>query len=209
MVIESRKNNMRHYFLSREHDKDDYFSFNAKFNNVNFVFRSCSDVFSKNELDYGSLVLVKSVLEHKELFSGKIMDMCCGYGTIAILLSKFVSADYYMSDINSTATELAKENVKTNNCNIEVSNIYTGNLFDNVSEKFNHVVSNPPIKVGKKYLLGFVDGAFEHLVEGGSLTLVIKKNLGADSLKKYMCQLFGNCEVWERDKGYYILHSVK
>ena len=54
-----------------------------------------------------------------------------------------------------------------------------------------------------------MDGAFLHLYDGGDLTLVIKKNLGADSLKKYLINKFGNCEVWERDKGYYILHSKK
>ena len=63
--------------------------------------------------------------------------------------------------------------------------------------------------MGKKYLLDFVDESYENLLQDGTLTLVIKKNLGADSLKKYLISVFGNCEIWERDKGYYILHSVK
>jgi 16S rRNA (guanine1207-N2)-methyltransferase len=174
-----------------------------------FVFTSCPDVFSKNQLDYGSLVLVKSVIEHKDLFSGKIMDMCCGYGTIAILLSNFIEAEYYLSDINSTAVELAKVNVNKNARTIDENNIFVGNLFENINTKFNHIVSNPPIKVGKKYLLAFVEQSYENLEKNGTLTLVIKKNLGASSLKDYLTELFGNCEVWERDKGYYILHSVK
>ena len=82
-------------------------------------------------------------------------------------------------------------------------------MFEKIDLSFNHIVSNPPIKAGKKYLLQFVDGAYSHLEKDGTLTLVIKKNLGADSLKKYLIELFGNCEVWERDKGYYILHCVK
>ena len=82
-------------------------------------------------------------------------------------------------------------------------------MFENIDCEFNHVVSNPPIKAGKKYLLQFVDGAYNHLINGGTLTLVIKKNLGEESLRKYLISLFGNCEIWERDKGYYILHSVK
>jgi len=114
-----------------------------------------------------------------------------------------------MSDINSTAVDLAKYNVKINKCMIEVENITTGNLFENIDTKFDHIVSNPPIKAGKKYLLEFVDESYNHLNNSGTLTLVIKKNLGADSLKKYLLELFGNCEVWERNKGYYILHSCK
>ena len=200
---------MRHYFVPSEHKAEDYFEFTENFMGKNFTFTSCPDVFSKSQLDYGSLVLVKSVIEHKELFSGKIMDMCCGYGTIAILLSNFIDADYYLSDINSTAVELAKENVKKNAKNIDKNNIIVGDLFENVAETFNHIVSNPPIKVGKKYLLAFVEQSYERLEKDGTLTLVIKKNLGASSLKDYLTELFGNCEVWERDKGYYILHSEK
>ena len=200
---------MRHYFVPSEHKAEDYFEFSAEFMGKNFTFKSCPDVFSKNQLDYGSLVLVRSVIEHQDLFAGKIMDMCCGYGTIAILLSNFISAEYYLSDINSTAVELAKYNVSKNGKNIDTDKIFVGNLFDEVSETFNHIVSNPPIKVGKKYLLDFVNQSFEKLEKDGTLTLVIKKNLGAGSLKDYLTELFGNCEIWERDKGYYILHSKK
>lgn len=200
---------MHHYFLSQEHNESDYFTFHAEFEGKSFSFRSCSDVFSKNELDFGSLVLVKNIIERKELFVGKIMDMCCGYGTISILLDKFMPATYYLSDVNATAVGLAKINAKLNKTSIDEKKIYCGNMFEGIAETFNHVVSNPPIKAGKKYLIEFVDGSFSHLEKQGTLTLVIKKNLGADSLKKYLTNLFGNCEVWDRERGYYILHSKK
>jgi 16S rRNA (guanine1207-N2)-methyltransferase len=82
-------------------------------------------------------------------------------------------------------------------------------MFARVEKKYNHIVSNPPIKTGKAKLFEFVDGALEHLELNGTLTLVIKKNLGEESLKKYIISKFGNCEIWERDKGYYILHTIK
>ncbi len=200
---------MRHYFVPSEHKEEEYFDFSENFMGKNFVFKSCPDVFSKNSLDYGSLVLVKSIIEHQEIFSGKIMDMCCGYGTIAILLSNFIDAKYYLSDINSTAVELANYNVEKNAKNIDKNNIFVSDMFDKIEGKFNHIVSNPPIKVGKKYLLTFVEQSKDRLEDGGTLTLVIKKNLGAASIKDYLVNLFGNCEIWERDKGYYILHSKK
>ena len=200
---------MRHYFVPSEHKPEEYFEFSTSFMGRTFTFRSCPDVFSKNELDYGSLVLVKSIIEHKDIFSGKIMDMCCGYGTIAILLNNFIEAEYYMSDINSNAVELAKSNISKNAPNIDKNNVFVGDLFENIPIKFDHIVSNPPIKVGKKYLLAFVEQSYEKLENDGTLTLVIKKNLGADSLKTYLTKLFGNCEIWERDKGYYILHCQK
>lgn len=200
---------MHHYFVASEHDESEYFTFTEKFLDFDFIFKSCPDVFSKDKLDYGSLVLVKSIIDHKEIFSGNIMDMCCGYGTIAILLSKYISAEYFMSDINSIAVELAKENIKLNNTGIDPEDVLVGDMFDGIDRKFHHIVSNPPIKVGKKHLINFVNGAFDHLEEKGTVTLVIKKNLGEESLKSYMTSKFGNCEIWKRDKGYYILHSIK
>ena len=199
---------MKHYFIASEHKESDYFTFSQNVMGQSFTFRSCPDVFSKDELDYGSLVLIKSIIAHRELFAGDVMDMCCGYGTIAVILSKFIDCNYFLSDVNATAVELAKNNININNCAIDYNNIYLGNMFDDVDRLFDHIVSNPPIKAGKQTLLNFVDGAYSHLKDNGSLTLVIKKNLGQESLRKYMINLFGNCDIWQRDKGYYNLHSL-
>ena len=199
---------MRHYFITTKHDKSDYFKFTENFLEESFTFNSCDDVFSKDSLDYGSMLLVKTIIKNKELYSGDILDMCCGYGTIGILLKKFldnISVD--MCDINELAIDLAKLNTKENN--VDINNIFVSDMWCNVQKNYKHIVSNPPIKTGKKKLLEFADGCFDFLENGGSVTLVIKKNLGADSLKTYLKNLFGNCEVLERDKGYYILHSVK
>ena len=61
---------MEHYFINKEHKSSDYFKFEAKFEGRIYIFNSCSDVFSKNELDYGSLVLVKTVLKYFQDFQG-------------------------------------------------------------------------------------------------------------------------------------------
>ena len=81
-------------------------------------------------------------------------------------------------------------------------------MWQNVQDSYEFIVSNPPIKVGKKVLMDFLHNAKEHLNPNGTLTIVIKKNLGADSTKKYLTEIFGNCEVLNRDKGYYILQSI-
>ena len=54
-----------------------------------------------------------------------------------------------------------------------------------------------------------MEGAYNHLNNNGSLTLVIRKSHGEESLKKYLLDLFGNCEIIKRNKGYYILHCIK
>ena len=207
MAIKLRRNNMRHYFISQEHKESDFFEINHNFNGKNYSFKSCSDVFSKNQVDYGSLVLIKSIIEHKDNFGGKILDMCCGYGPIGIILSQYITGEFCFADVNETATKLTKVNCEKNGVNAE--KIYLSDMFKDVAENFNHIFSNPPIKTGKAKLFEFVDGCFSHLESNGSLTLVIKKNLGEESLKKYIISKFGNCDIWQRDKGYYILHTTK
>jgi len=198
---------MRHYFITSEHDRSDYFKFESTFLDEKFIFNSCDDVFSKDRLDYGSLVLVKTIIKNKDLFAGNVIDMCCGYGTIGILLNKFLHLNIDMCDINALAIDLAKLNVQENKVNI--NNIFVSDMWNSVTSCYSHIVSNPPIKSGKAKLLEFVDGSYSHLLDNGTLTLVIKKNLGAGSLKDYIKNLFGNCEILERDKGYYILHAIK
>ena len=51
--------------------------------------------------------------------------------------------------------------------------------------------------------------SIEHLNENGSLWVILQKKQGAPSAKKKMEEVFGNCEIVKRDKGYYLLHSVK
>lgn len=195
-----------HYFVNKEHKEADFFTFSTVYNEKRYLIHSCSDVFSKNALDFGSLVLVNSVLKEGFL-DGEVLDMCCGYGTIGLLLSDNSNANIDMCDINTTAVALAQKNAKENGVN--VGEIFESNMFDGVKKNYNHIVSNPPIKTGKKLLLEFADGAYSHLTSGGTLTVVIKKNLGADSFKKYLIGLFGNCDILKRDKGYYILHAKK
>ena len=196
----------QHYFVNKEHKEGDFFTFSAEFMGKRYLMHSCNDVFSKNSLDYGSLVLVKTVI-NENILDGDTLDMCCGYGTIGMLLADNVSVNIDMCDINITAVSLAKQNTAYNK--VKVGDIFESDMFDSVTKTYKHIVSNPPIKTGKKLLLDFADSAYSHIENGGTLTVVIKKNLGADSFKKYLTELFGNCEVLERDKGYYILHSKK
>lgn len=195
-----------HYFVNKTHEESDFFTFSTEFLGKKYLIHSCSDVFSKNELDYGSLVLVKTLIKQNGI-RGNVLDICCGYGTIGMLLAENIDLDIDMCDINSTAVGLAQQNVKENG--IKVGEIFESDMFSSVKKKYDHIVSNPPIKTGKKLLLEFADESYEHLNTNGTLSVVIKKNLGADSFKKYLVSLFGNCEVLERDRGYYILQAKK
>lgn len=200
---------MRHYFISESHTKDDYFTFNEVVQGISFSFDSCNDVFSKNQVDYGSKVLIDAVVKHKDRYFGSVLDMGCGYGTLSIVLSKcLLDCNFTMCDINSTAVELANKNRIRNKCN-NIVDVFESDLFSNIDSTFDHIISNPPIKTGKSVLVNLITEGYEKLNNGGSMTLVIKKNYGADSAKKLMETLFGNSEILSRDKGFYILYSKK
>lgn len=167
-------------------------------------FKTDRGVFSKNGIDYGSRVL----LENYQPESAKsLLDVGCGYGTLGLTLAKKFDLDVTMVDVNSRALDLCRQNAIDNavsNSKIELSNIYEA-----VSEKYDAIISNPPIRAGKEVVHEILAGAFGHLNDGGHLTIVIQKKQGAPSAQKKMEEVFGNCQLVARDKGYFILRSYK
>ena len=71
------------------------------------------------------------------------------------------------------------------------------------------IISNPPIRAGKKVVHQILSEAAPLLKIGGSLTIVIQKKQGAPSAKSKMEDVFGNAEISAKDRGYYIIRSVK
>ncbi|KSU13604.1 Ribosomal RNA small subunit methyltransferase C [Lactococcus lactis subsp. lactis] len=167
-------------------------------------FKTDRGVFSKNGIDYGSRVL----LENYQPESAKsLLDVGCGYGTLGLTLAKKFDLDVTMVDVNSRALDLCRQNAIDNavsNSKIELSNIY-----ESVSEKYDAIISNPPIRAGKDVVHEILSGAFGHLNDGGHLTIVIQKKQGAPSAQKKIEEVFGNCQLVARDKGYFILRSYK
>ena len=199
---------MEHYFIAKEHNKDDYFEFEAKCLDNNLIFKSCDDIFSKDRVDYGTNVLIEAVQKNFNL-SGDILDIGCGYGVIAIALAKvFSTANFYMADINQTAVELSQENIKKNNVE-NIKEILLSNGYENIKKSFDYIITNPPIKAGKENLLNILLGAYDHLNNNGKLVFVIKKKHGEDSVRKKLMEKFANVEILKRDSGYYILCASK
>lgn len=199
---------MEHYFIAKNHVASDYFTFKEEFCGKTLTFKSVDSVFSKNKIDEGTKVLLNTILKNNTSLNGDVLDFGCGIGVIGIVLKTFYNdINVDMLDVNSVAVELSKENNTLNN--VSQNNVFESNLYDNVDKRYVHIVTNPPIKVGKQILFGVVSGAYDHLLSGGDITLVIRKSHGEESMKKHMESVFGNCEILKRDKGYYILRSIK
>lgn len=170
---------------------------------MSMTFLTDAGVFSKKMVDYGSQVLLNTL----DLESGKtLLDVGCGYGPLGLTLGKVFGVDSTLIDINSRAIDLAKKNAEKNQVQ---ARIYQSNIYENVDGKFDYIISNPPIRAGKTVVHEIIQGAFHHLEDQGSLTIVIQKKQGAPSAKAKMEAVFGNCQILKKDKGYYILESVK
>jgi len=199
---------MEHYFISKEHKQEDYFSFMTRVNELTFEIKSCDSVFSKDEVDYGTNLLIKTVLKEASI-SGKILDIGCGYGIISMAIARsFGDVEVHACDINSTAVELTKFNAQRNHIK-NITSVVESDAYSNITDKYNFIVTNPPIKAGKQNLLNILLGAYDYLLEDGELWFVIKKKHGEDSVKKALQEKFSSVEVVKRDKGYYIIRAVK
>ena len=198
---------MQHYFIDKEHQETDFFDFNDSVLGLDLCFRSCDSIFSKNKIDDGTRALLNAI-EKKCDLNGHGLDLGCGLGVIAISLIKKFNVTFDMVDINNTAVKLSKQNLIKNNVQ-KSANVFYSDGFSEVKNEYDFIVTNPPIKTGKKLLFDLMVGAHEHLKENGQLILVIRKDHGMESLKKHINTIFGNCEIIERNKGFYILRSIK
>lgn len=90
-------------------------------------------------------ILVEEVIKIAELESKtKILDMCTGSGCIGVSLAYYLkNAKITMSDISKNAIEIAKKNAKENKV-LEKTEFIKSDLFENIEEKFDIIVSNPP-----------------------------------------------------------------
>ena len=145
---------MAHYF---EYDKNLKWNEEEKqaiINNEHFKFITDNGVFSKKGLDFGTRSLLETISE--ENITGDVLDFGCGYGPIGIYIKKTTSANVTMLDINKRSVDLALKNAKLNNVDVTV---IESNMYEKINQKFDYIISNPPIRVGKKILYEILFGA--------------------------------------------------
>ena len=191
---------MGHYFINDDNLKSDIKEYQTKFENRLFKFKTDNGVFSKGELDFGSYLLISTVL--KEKIGGNVLDLGCGYGVIGIILNKLRNVYVDLIDVNKRAIHLTKLNIVDNECsNI---NCFLSDGYENIDKKYNIIISNPPIRIGKEKLYNLIITSKEYLLDNGKIYLVIRKEQGAKSFIKDM-EKYYKIEILEKKKGFFVI----
>jgi len=163
-----------------------------------FTFYSNRSLFSKNRVDKGTKLLADTMV----LFEGqKVLDLGCGYGVLGIVAKKVCpSCDVFMSDVNELAIKYSKKNAEVNGVDVKV---VLSDLFENLNETFDNIITNPPFTRGKEIIKLWVEESHNHLNSPGILQLVATKKFRYIEvlLKKY----FDKFEIFNK-KGDYIIY---
>ncbi|GAA2738729.1 methyltransferase [Pedococcus aerophilus] len=167
--------------------------------------RTAAGIFSPDGIDKGTAVLLREAPAPPT--SGALLDLGCGWGPISLTLAlRSPEATVYAVDVNERALDL----LRTTAASLGLTAVHACRPEDVPADvEFAAIWSNPPIRVGKAVLHDMLLTWLPRLAVGGAAYLVVQKNLGSDSLQKWLVgQLPGEAYAVERyasDKGFRVL----
>lgn len=158
-------------------------------------------VFSPDHLDPGTAFLLERAPAPPA--EGDLLDLGCGYGPIAVALARRVpAATIWAADVNERARDLCRRNAAAQGCpNVRV--VAPDEVPPDV--RFAAIWSNPPIRIGKAALHALLAQWLDRLEPDGRATLVVSRNLGADSLHRWLEQRGHGVERIGSRRGYRLL----
>ena len=193
---------MEHYFTNGPNIKSELRTIKYQYDDTGFKFISDNGVFSKDKIDFGSKLLIETIVNNNPN-PETILDIGCGYGFMGITLGKLLNSKVTMCDVNERALHLTNKNIKENQINGET---LLSDRYENVTNKYDLIISNPPIRAGKEVVYSIIIDAKNHLNKDGELWFVMRKNHGAETAKKAIDNLY-KCEVIKKSKGFHIIRA--
>ena len=195
---------MTHYFTNNENLESKLRTIKYKYNDYEFNFTSDLGVFSKDNVDFASKLLIETFFKYAKK-DKSVLDIGCGYGLIGITIAKILNCQVTMTDINKRALHLAKINASNN---LISANILESNIYEKIETTFDYIITNPPIRAGKKVYMKILEDAILHLKNNGELWFVMNKDHGAKSTIKCLEKDY-NLQILEKSKGFFVIVCKK
>jgi 16S rRNA G1207 methylase RsmC len=198
-----------HYFTARPASPAEQRSLRVALAGRRVDVRTAGGVFSPDGLDKGTAVLLRSVPSPPP--AGTFLDLGCGWGPVALTLGLLSpAATVYAVDVNERALDLVRTNARA----LGLAGVHAsqpGGIPEHVSVDL--VWSNPPIRVGKAVLHDLLLRWLPRLAPGGVAYLVVQKNLGSDSLQRWLREQLDpdgyGVERFASDKGFRVLEVTR
>lgn len=195
---------MSHYFETPGDASFTTHDFNARIFGRDLTFAAAPGVFSGSRLDLGTSVLLREI---DPPVAGRVLDLGCGVGTIAIglaLASPEVCVDAI--DVNERAVELTRRNAESHQVSDRVRAMTPDAVAPDVV--YDEIWSNPPIRIGKEALHSLLLTWLPRLAPGGAAYLVVGRNLGADSLQAWLTEVGFPTQRLASAKGFRVLRAL-
>ena len=173
-----------------------------------FRLESAAGVFSADRLDPGTAVLLRRAPAPAPTESGPLLDLGCGYGPIACVLATVAPhASVWAVDVNARARQLTAENAAS----LGVADRVRVREPDQVPAEvvFTQIWSNPPVRVGKDELHRMLEAWLSRLAPDGVAWLVVARNLGGDSLQRWLSERGWTVVRHASQKGYRVLRVTR
>lgn len=181
-----------HYFSAQPSTPEKRRTITVKLGGATRKLQSSGGIFSPDRIDKGTAVLLGSVPAPAS--TGNLLDIGCGWGPIALSMAlASPEATVYAVDVNERSIDLTRDNA--NSLGLKNVKVSLPEAVDS-SLEFDTIWSNPPIRIGKEALHELLLLWLPRLAPEGNAWLVVQKNLGADSLQKWIAtQLPGSWTV--------------
>lgn len=174
-------------------------SVDVRFWDTDWRFTTANEVFSADGLDLGTGVLLRSATPSAH--ATRLLDLGCGWGVLAVALaSACPGAIVDAVDVNPRALALSGVNARAHGVGDRVRPLLPQDADDGV--RYDEIWSNPPIRIGKQALHDLLLTWLPRLKPDGVARLVVGRNLGADSLQRWLIDQGWACERTASAKGF-------
>lgn len=199
-----------HYFSSQPASPAEEFTFNVEIAGREYAVTSSHGVFSYRGLDKGTRVFLTKVPDRLALDEyapseeSLALDLGCGWGPISLALAERWPGEVWSVDVNERARHLTAVNMKVAGYE---PHVYSPQEAEAALEgrRFDLIWSNPPVRIGKAELHALLLTWLAHLSERGAAYFVVQKNLGADSLSRWLCDQGFDSQKMASAAGFRIL----